>query len=86
VTEDAPSHAAFGHDVFVSYASQDAVDHAAIACGVVTQCRVPGRREAILSGCGRTLLFCTPRHMISRAHLGSLSLDFAIIAPTATPE
>jgi hypothetical protein len=54
--------------------------------GVVTRSHVPGRREAILGGCGRTVLVRTPRPMTLRAHLGSIRMVFTNIARTGLPE
>ena len=36
--------------------------------GVATESRSPGRREAVLGGCGRTVLVRTPRTTSSRPH------------------
>jgi hypothetical protein len=51
-----------------------------------TRSHVPGRRIPIHGACGQNFLFCTPRHMTSRAHLGSIRMDFENIARTAPPE
>jgi len=47
VTDDSANPSTSGSNVFVSYASRDAVDHAATSVGVVTRSHVPGRRRPI---------------------------------------
>lgn len=52
MTEDSANQTLLGHDIFVSYASQDAADHAATAIGVVTRSHVPGRRKPMSTSNG----------------------------------
>jgi hypothetical protein len=52
MTEDSANQTPLGHDIFVSYASQDAADHAATAIGVVTRSHVPGRRKPMSTSNG----------------------------------
>jgi hypothetical protein len=53
---------------------------------VVTRSHVPGRREAIHGGCGRTVVVLTPLLMILHAHLGSIRMVFTNIARTLPTE
>jgi hypothetical protein len=39
-----------------------------------------------MDAAGKTSLFCTPRYMLSRAHLVSISMALSDIALTAPPE
>jgi hypothetical protein len=69
MTEDSANQTILGHDVFVSYASQDAADHAATALHVLTRSHVPGRRKPVRGACGKNFLFFTPRPMTSRDYI-----------------
>jgi hypothetical protein len=76
MTDEPANQTALGHDIFVSYASQDAADHAAIAIGVVARTHVPGRRKPVHGACGKNFLFFTPGPMTSRDYTTEISTRF----------